>query len=193
MGQYTTVFLDMDEVLTDFVGGACVAHYTTVAELDFVRKPGIWSIVEPLGTIRKIPGFTNDDFWEQIHCYGEIFWLRLAALPWARELTGLLDDLYPQRWYIVSAPSRCPTSYSGKVKWLKRFFRQDFDRFLLTPHKHLFAKPGTLLIDDRELNLLKFEEAGGKGLLFPNMGNNLHAQRHNPLEYVRQHLLNGAM
>lgn len=44
---------------------------------------------------------------------------------------------------------------------------------MLGEHKHLFAKRGSLLIDDNEAAVRKFREHGGSAILFPQPWNSL--------------------
>lgn len=190
------IFLDMDEVLADFVGGACRAWGITREVVEQYWPAGAWDIIPPLtvalskqrcpGTSGFPPSMGHDEFWEHING-SEDYWLDLEALPWARVVTNLMywvtDD-----WYIVSAPSRCPYSYSGKVKWLQRFFSPAFNRFVLTSHKHLLAGPNTLLIDDRDSNVEEFVAAGGAGIVFPRHHNSQHLFKSDPVKYLKNAL-----
>src|SRR3990167_3346895 len=101
------VLIDMDEVLADFVGGACQVHGVTKAELHAIQEPGRWDISHPIGTIIRRE-LSDDDFWEPIHAAGEEFWFGLDRLPEAIHILDLVKSITPN-WYIVSAPSRCHT------------------------------------------------------------------------------------
>lgn len=190
--QYT-LLVDMDEVLCDFVGGACQLFGTTKEELHKIQVPGIWDIVAPLSLCRGClhpKMITTHRFWGSITEQGEDFWVNLEPLPWANTLVTFIGDLIysgllaHENWHVITAPSKCPTSYSGKVKWLKNFFGKEFDRFCITPHKEIFAKSSAILIDDREENIVKFEKSGGIGVLFPSRGNRLYEFHDNPIPYV---------
>ena len=171
------IYLDMDEVLVDFVGGACAAHGWTREQFEKVRTPGVWSMPEFMG-------LSLDEFWEPIHAAGENFWFDLNPTPWCKEVIELAEE-YSKEWHIVTAPSRCETSYTGKVRWLKSYFGPQFNNFVITPHKHILAQEHTWLIDDREKNVESFCEDGGNALCFPNLGNNLHAYHNDPVGHLR--------
>lgn len=166
----------MDDVLVDFVGGALAVHGWLKQELYAAQPAGHWDMIKPMGLSR-------DSFWKPIHEGGKMFWIRLRSLPWIHEVTELVESV-TNDWHIVSVPSQCPTSYDGKVYWLKRWFGPEFNRFALTPHKHIFAQPGVLLIDDREENVEKFIADGGEGLVFPTRGNTLHRYASDPVDYL---------
>lgn len=185
-----TLLLDMDEVICDFIGGACRIHGVTREQFEAVRKPGEWAMNEPLEALKRLSGpISQTEFWKPIHEAGAAFWRGLHSLPWAEEIYVWLhhrglqlgDDF---EWHLISAPSIHPSSYEGKVHWIKKRFGGDFTRFALTPHKELFARPNTVLVDDREENLSKFREAGGKGIIFPSRGNSLHALSADPVSFV---------
>lgn len=181
-----TILLDMDEVLVDFVSGACQAHGITKDQLHAVQEPGVWNSALPLGRIIGSE-VSPSDFWKPIHDQGERFWDELGPLPWIDKIIEMVSKITDE-WHIASAPARHEGCYSGKVKWLKRKFGPTFDQFCLTPHKHLFAKEGVLLIDDREENITKFIAAGGQGLIFPTIGNSLHEYRNDPVAHLAMSL-----
>lgn len=178
-----TILLDQDEVLTDFVSAACQIHGTTRALMLPNWPHEQWSIVEPLAKTLSRP-LSNTQFWAPIH-NNEQFWLDLLPTPWCDQLWQLCRS-HSSEVHIVSSPAMCDTSYTGKVKWLKKKFGQSFDNFILSPHKHLLAKPSAVLIDDRDENCRKFVRAGGKAILFPSHGNRLYSLAHDPLSHVQQ-------
>jgi 5'(3')-deoxyribonucleotidase len=169
------IILDMDEVLVDFVGGMARHHGTTRQKLRQKQKPGVWEMHRTLG-------ISANTMWRPIYKSGLAFWLTLEPLPWIDDLIEMVET-FDVEWHIVSSPSLAADSYFGKTCWLKNYFGHDFDRFAITPHKHLFAKPGTILIDDKDENVEAFREAGGRGIVFPTKGNSEHAVV-DPLGYV---------
>lgn len=173
------ILLDMDEVLVDFVGGALRAHGWS--RYDFYKRhtPGSWAI-------ERTMGLTAKQLWEPINAAGEQFWLDLEPLLWASDVVELVES-FTADWHVISSPSRCPTSYTGKVVWLKRYFGTDFDRFALTPHKQIFANPSAVLIDDRDSNRDEFIAAGGRAITFPSLHNRLYREP-DPVNYVTREL-----
>lgn len=171
-----TILLDLDEVLADFVGGALRVHGWTRERLETVWRPGTWSIVEPMG-------LTPEAFWEPINAMGDAFWLGLQPLPWAIDVVRIVDSVV-DNWYIITSPGHHVSGYTGKIRWLRRFFGMTFERFVITQHKTLLARAGTLLIDDREDTVKAFEAAGGQGLLFPSRHNTLYRWADDPAKYL---------
>lgn len=180
------VLLDLDDVLVDFTSAACAVHGIDPAILDLRRTPGIWSWTE-----ESWPNLSAAQFWQPINAAGSRFWYSLKPLPWLADLFALADSITEtlNEWHIVTSPSWDESCYSGKVAWLKTTFGKSFDRFHLTSYKEMFAKEGTLLIDDREENCEAFTAAGGQAVVFPTLGNKFHAHRADPVAYLKSLLL----
>lgn len=197
MNENLTILLDMDEVIVDFTGGACLVHGLTREQMERERQQtslGVWALESPMGYAKGLGRpLTIDEFWEPIHEAGERFWVDLQPLPWHADLIDQLAIKFGSRWdqhfYVVTGPLRLLESYSGKARWLKNYFGSHFDRFCPTTYKELFARDNTVLIDDREENCRKFIAAGGSAILFPSRGNQLHAYADDPVPFVR-HCLN---
>lgn len=191
------ILLDVDEVLADWVGGACrkwavdplrvLAHWT----------PGEWGVVPPLSAAMGLKAsMTEEDFWRPLDNDAD-FWADLQMLPWAEELLRVVKDLTDD-WFLVSSPSWCDSSYTGKIRWAKRHFGRSFNRLIVTPHKYALAMPGVVLVDDHEQNLDRFSygpkhptvtvATGGCGILFPRHHNRLHTTRERPVDLVAKAL-----
>lgn len=173
------ILVDMDGVLADFERYAFSAHGVGPATMLKYREVGKWDI-GAAGTM------SHDYFWVVINTLGESFWESIPPMSWINELISDVGQIAP--WWVVSAPSQCHTSHSGKVKWLKQHIGPRFDKFLLTRYKEILAQPGVVLIDDREENIDKFVKYGGHGIIFPTIGNSLYSMRDEPLRYVREEL-----
>lgn len=188
------ILLDLDEVLCDFTAGACAAHGVTVAQLNRHRRDGVWDIGLPMAIASTGWGLggrerlTAEDFWNPINARGPEFWMKLNALPWFDAVINLVSE-YSDDWYIITSPSQSAYSHLGKVLWIQQHFGATFDRCVITPHKHLFAHSGTILIDDREENCRKFVEHGGLSLTFPSLGNRFHKSAADPVPFLRACLL----
>lgn len=181
--KISLILCDLDEVLVDFVGGACRVHGVDRGKLEELRHEMGWGMEAPLSKLLGRP-ITLSQFWKPIKELGEGFWLGLESLPWKYELMDCIKSLDVE-WLIVTSPSLDPLSYSGKVKYMRRMFGPTFGRFVVTPYKHLMADRGVLLIDDRPENVEKFIEHGGEGLIFPSHGNQFYPWANDPVPFIR--------
>lgn len=167
-----TILLDLDGVLVDFVGAACLVHRwdaAKVVEYDFF----------------KTFGKTDAEFWQPIDARGEDWWASLPAHNWAARL---IDTVRRNgNLVIATSPSRHHGSAAGKVRWLQRVFGNSFRNYMLGPSKHLMANQETVLIDDSETQCAAFAAAGGTACLFPQPWNRL-GQIPDPVAYVENFL-----
>jgi len=167
MALKPTVFVDMDGVLVDFIGGVG-KHYGidlskhTAWEFDYKKQ------------FKK----TAAEFWEDLD---NDFWAALDPLPWMDDLMRYLDFFNP---VILSCPSNCTAS--GKERWIAKHLPTLFakGRYLLGRDKTVCAHPGAILIDDYPPYITKFQEAGGKGVLFPAPWNGQSVNSKYPLPSV---------
>lgn len=186
MPRKMDLFIDLDEVIADFTGAALLALDEDPAEFQRDRPKGIWDITKHLG-------ITHEVFWDAIDSRGEAFWEEIEPLPWAAGLIAGVSDSYYADWYILSSPGDGLHTWTGKLKWLDKYFGGEFQHAILTPHKHLLAQPGAILIDDRLSNICSWEapetgKPGGSGILFPSLGNPLWKLAENPLPHVLEQL-----
>lgn len=179
------LLIDMDEVLCDFIGGACEACNVPREYMELKRVPGEWEITRSLG-------LTLSEFWSRIDGRGPQFWYNLKLFEWTRELLKFADNTFGDNWFLCSTPGMdsdlkwSKYSYMGKLNWIQSKLGKDFERFHLTFHKHMLAQPKVILLDDRERNVENFREKGGLGVVFPSKGNSLHRFKDDPLAYVQQ-------
>lgn len=176
------LFLDMDEVFCDFVGGAVQEYGVSKEEMWNNQRMGEWSI---LPALTRVLGeeITQYDFEKRIKSKGSKFWKNLKPLPWFQSLLELVESLKVE-WYILSAPANNTECYNGKIQWLHENFGHSFNRFLITEHKHLLAGKKCFLVDDKPQNVLDFRQHGGAGITFPSGGNSLYVLRHDPLKWL---------
>lgn len=168
------ILLDMDEVLVDFVGGACAAHGVTREWLEARRTLGQWAMNDLLDK-------SLDEFWEPIHAKGIAFWQRLDPLPWLHDVVALISR-YDPHWRCVTAPARGTACRMGKILWFAQHLgNRELERLLLINDKHVLAQAHHLLIDDREQNIEDFVEAGGDGIIFPSFTNTFAAHAQDPI------------
>jgi 5'(3')-deoxyribonucleotidase len=132
------IWIDLDGVLTDFNKALSNLLGRPVKE-DFGNDPKIWAAI------------TNA---------GESFWSNMNFMPDGRELWEAIEIYKPT---ILSAPTRHKSSIEGKKKWLKN--NLPGVPYIIDQDKASHADKDSILIDDREKNIKKWEEAGGIGIL----------------------------
>lgn len=145
-----TIFVDLDDVLADFKGAAMALH----------GKPDHKPAPNDPWDLASVLGISAAQFWQPINELGAEFWAELKPLPWCFRLLDLVSDYTPS-WYILTSPSFCPSSYVGKIRWMREHIHGRFNSFIITGHKHLLATPNSILVDDRLENCEKFVDAGG--------------------------------
>ena len=153
-----TVFLDLDGVVADFDGGAQAWYGCKIPE----DEPREWTY-----KYREWFGMSGTKFWDGLT---EEFWATLPKLPWADDLVGWLEDRYTLV-FLTSPP--LVGGASGKQSWIRAHYPKIYGdkRFLIGPGKSHVARPSALLIDDHEVNVAGFRQAGGKTVLFPQPWN----------------------
>lgn len=157
------IFLDMDGVLVDWVGGA----------LRLLNRPSPYTHGQNVG--RELLASLGEDpaqFWS---CCGREFWRELEPTAECCEIVRLcLDMVGIENLAILSHPQELPGCASGKRDWIQKHLPTLSPHVILTEAKHFCAYPNTLLVDDSDKMINRFREAGGYGLLIPRPWNSLH-------------------
>jgi 5'(3')-deoxyribonucleotidase len=154
------IFVDMDGVLTDFVGSVCKLFNYNDA----------W----PYGEydINKVIG---QSIWPRLEQEGRKFWSEMDKTD---ECNDLMSMLVGKDYYICTSPTMDPQSAAGKLEWLRKYFPHAFKnrRFVITPWKHFLTGTGNVLIDDSDDQIASWKKAGGIGILLPRPWNALHGE-----------------
>jgi len=149
-----TVYLDMDGVLADFFGG-----------------------VEKMYGVEHWKQLTNDktkDLKKEVidRITGTDFFATLPKFPAADELINMVKKFTGGKFSINTSPLRGDHENSGKYKkvWISNNIEQP-DEIIVTGRKESYAKnkaSGTpnILIDNRPVNIQKWQAAGGYGILY---------------------------
>jgi len=170
--EIKTILLDMDGVLANWQASA--ARIMQVDPKEYVREcQGNYNIYPVLARLLdKAEGYVEEELWRRIDAAGARWWTLVPKFAWADALFKTCKQYAPT--FVCTAPGHCPNSYLGKALWLKRFLGEDYQKsiiFVDASNKHLLAKEGTVLIDDRPSNALSFTRAGGINILFPQLWN----------------------
>jgi len=159
------IYLDLDGVCADYVSAAirtCGYQPEEIFELWKQEHQGDYRI-------HKVLGINRQTYWDTQSQAGESFWSGLESYHW-------FDDLYKSLGEIatvifLSSASRAPECLSGKLKWLQARFGASFREYIFTGHKQQLAHRAAILVDDYDRNINKFRQAGGSGVLFPQIWN----------------------
>lgn len=148
----------MDGVICNFIQGIIDTHKFDIEHDEYVK----WNYHRDLG-------LSDEEFWKPTD--RENWWLELPPYRWADTLISELSVDYSI--IFCTSPSlgfHCP---SEKVQWLRDygFMRYGKANYQIGPKKELNAKSGAILIDDSDENVLKYREAGGNAILFPQPWN----------------------
>jgi len=171
------VYLDMDGVVVDFIGGV-----GRLFGIDNLR--GTWQdrIIasgcnNPEYRVSPVLGLTEGEVWRRIEEAGVEFWRALEAHEWYPDLLNFLEERYGRVVYL-STPAN-PSSATGKIQWLRDRHGSGFrDYVLCAPeNKALLAGPEAILVDDYPKNVEAFQRAGGVGILWPMPWNQATAWR----------------
>jgi len=186
------IYVDMDEVICDFTGGVCDLYGINRKTLETFRSLGTWSIVEALDSLfgRTDDRYTREEMISVINDLGNGFWRNLNPLPDCDKILSLITEL-GHDWFILTKPFPTVDCFQGKIEWYKRNIDSDFTRrLIITEHKYLFSKPGTVLIDDSISNTSAFlgTQSPGKSILLPHQGNHRYELASKSFEILKQEL-----
>lgn len=167
------IFLDIDGVLADFVGGAARLHR---ADASTVRT---WNFYEQWG-------LTSADFWGAMD-YD--FWVNLPLTIEAHAIVDCCERAVGSGSIcLLTARLENPGGMEGARDWVRRHFPQFGRRLLLGPAKEFCASPSSLLVDDSDNNCGAFVLAGGAACLLPRPWNQNRHLSSQPLDVLRQSL-----
>ncbi len=178
-----TCFLDCDGVLVDFVGGVCQFFQEDDPYL-ISRNHGIWDFFRLMKNKKSL---TEKDFYSVM---GESFWSQLSRTHDALAILDLVETKFPSPpgVFLLTAPCRTFGCIQGKELWVRQNLPQMLDRFIPTRHKHLFAQPQHVLIDDNDANVNSFRTHGGQAFLYPRPWNSAHKQSSQSLPLLQEFL-----
>ena len=171
------IFLDLDGVIRDWSGG--VFKWFDVEPI----IPTNWDTTA--NYICKECDISESYFWNKQDFN---FWFGLKMFPRAQEI---LDLLPTNKTCILTAPTL--NNAGGTQRWIESRLPILFKKkqYLIGPAKHFCAAPDTLLIDDSDVNIKKFAEAGGNVILFPQPWNEnkIYLENKVDLDYTRMYYL----
>jgi 5'(3')-deoxyribonucleotidase len=160
------IYVDLDGVLVDWLGGACktckINEYNPVIRKKLKEGVSLESIIG------------EENMWSLIKEKGIDWWVGLKTLPWTYMLYDALCD-FGYEVTMLSSPGnlyKYPETFgsacAGKALWVKNHFSDA--KLVLTRDKEVCATPHpvSILIDDSVKKVEKFKEYGGLAFLWPN-------------------------
>lgn len=168
------IFIDLDGVLADFIGGAAKFHG---------KDP---SLVIRYG-IEECWGLTREQLWSPL---GYDFWVNLELTQEAHTIVSMCEETVGvSNVCILTSPCHTPGCTDGKRSWVEKHFPQYSKQLLIGSAKHFCASSHSLLIDDSDDKITAFKEAGGRVFLFPRRWNSSRNVPFNSLDLLKM-LLN---
>ena len=169
-----TVFLDVDGVMVDFIGGLHRAMDAPYSYDPYPYKKGLWNMLDairPFDFTPIVPSFEECDA-----CCTQEFWANLKWMHDGCDILRLTTNIFnPDDIFLLTTPMPNVGSASGKVEWIRKNLPAYKDKiFITTASKSTVASPDTLLIDDRDKNVEDFRAAGGHAILIARPWNKLH-------------------
>jgi len=165
------IFLDLDGVIVDWDQGV----------IDWFNLDATHEDVTHWGSLCDMTGLSDADFWGQL-CE-EWFWEGLKFTEYAAEVLYYLKDLDV---CLLTSPAMHTAGW--RQNWIQKNLPEYFHakRYLIGPGKEHVARADTILIDDYEVNVNKFREAGGEAILFPQPWNSNKGK--DKVDYLRKAL-----
>lgn len=157
-----TVYLDMDEILVDFNRGL---YDALGMEYNYVTFHQVYNYFGIIGKTREeIDALCTLEFW--------------ANLKWMHDGKSILENVRyhfrAEQIYLLTHCMPNVNSSTGKMLWLQKHLPEYQPRTILLQigvSKSQLAKPGTLLLDDKDEAVADFITAGGQGILVPRPWN----------------------
>ena len=190
------IFLDLHEVLVDFVGPACRAWGIERADLMPYWKPGEWGLHTALTRLMQARGHLDaghqmslTEFFVPIDRAGVPFWAGLRPCPWAHDVIDAALRFTTSVYVLTSpSPTRPSDSTAGMYECVARHFGNRLAAHCLIPtcHKALLAGPGRVLVDDHDKNVGQWVYSGGAAVVFPQHHNVMHHRAADPVAWTME-------
>lgn len=173
------IFIDLDGVLVDFVGGVS-------------RLLGVPVVAHVFG-LGEMFGMSNSAAWRAIDQAGADFWSGLEPLPWAGDVVEIASAEKPVGF--LSSSGGYPNADAGKRAWLRKHFGTEIaDELIIVgtkQRKWMLSAPGRVLVDDHAETVTRWGAHGGQGILFPATWNEAGHELRDPIAYLRTQLAGG--
>ncbi len=168
-----TIYLDLDDVCNTLAPSVLHFMGCKIQPDSYEHYPGEFGYAAHVA-VNHLLGthYVQDAFWKSLP---QTLWAtipRTSFFHWLIEKSRLLVG--EENVFLATKPILTPACAAGKMEWIQEFCPPWLaNQFSITTHKERSAQPGTLLIDDYGLNILKFTKRGGNTILVPRPWNNL--------------------
>jgi hypothetical protein len=165
------IYLDMDEVLVDFVRGLHSWLGLPYSLDKYPYPPGKYAILDDIAS--QSGGMcTVQDILEA--CASEVFW---ETLPMTTEGLDIyweaIKSVGSNNVCVLTKPFKNPGCLAGKMSWIRNNLPLEVHVVMCTGDKGWLSAPDRLLVDDCDANIAQFVAKGGKGFLVPRPWNSL--------------------
>jgi len=166
------IFLDLDDVCNTLAPFVLHSVGCDIGPSDYARYPRVhgFNISDAANAMLGGSRYTPATFWASMP---RSVWVNVPEspfFPWLLERCA--EVVGRENVCIATSPTKCPESLAGKLMWIHDHFPEWMHRqYAITPRKHLFARPDSLLIDDYRENTKRFEGHGGHAILVPRPWN----------------------
>ncbi len=159
--------IDMDGVVANFVAGCCSLYG---------KQANQWPTGEYGFPCAMLGEMSEDAVWARIASLKDDFWYNLAPLPDAFDIVHHCEDTFGRDncAFLSSPPKNSSWATTGKVEWIKKYFPDYSRRTLVGACKEFCAHKDAVLVDDYNVQVLKFRAHGGHGILLPRPWNAEH-------------------
>ena len=181
------IFLDLDDVCNTLAPFVLHSVGCDIAPTDYAGYPRQFGyrISDVSNFLLGESRYTPATLWASIP---RSVWVKVPESPFFRWLLeACAEAVGRENVCIATNPTKCPESLAGKLEWIHGHFPAWMHRqYAITPRKHLFARPDSLLIDDHSDNTDRFQANGGHVMLVPRPWNQNWA--FDPRSYLEEKL-----
>lgn len=174
--------LDLDGCIVNWMQGALDVHDIRVPVEEFYEphkgKPYIQDILQ-------MPAAA---FWKPMN---EEFWAKLEWMPDGEEIVRMCEERFGRENITIgTSPSYNYGCWDGKRRWIEKHMHRYYHKTeaqMFGPRKWMMANSETILVDDFDSNIQKFEATrGGHVCPVPRLWNSLHPLSNQTVECIRE-------
>jgi len=164
----TRIFLDLDDVLNTLVPHVLHSLGCAIDPTDYAQYPKRhgWAISQAANELRGGDYYSPASFWSSVK---REVWATAPKSPLCDWLVDTAARLVGrENVYVATSTTDFGDCLAGKLDWIHRNLPSwTWRQYLMTPCKHLLARPDALLIDDLTANLQAWLANGGHTILVP--------------------------